>query len=275
MEPLNLQGWTRTLHDNYPSSTQYKALFYATLAVSERDIIDVLVTGLPVSQYKDVEFRSNLKEQLLGEHKISHKRTVTVKDVVVLPQPAGAYMDMVDLSNDDPDLLEMLSDGLTVVLDPGYFSVDWVAFENGNLMAEYSGTSLEAMSKVIEETNRLITHDYAIGVSIDKLEMNIRLGKFRMPIGGGVRNFREQYDLAREIVSKRAITDMINYTRGTGVSTQANFIILAGGGGDAYKEVAETEFKKSQAQVVVSKNPALANARGFWKFAVNVVGNQD
>lgn len=275
MEPLNLQGWTRTLHDNYPSSTQYKALFYATLAVSERDIIDVLVTGLPVSQYKDVEFRSNLKEQLLGEHKISHKRTVTVKDVVVLPQPAGAYMDMVDLSNDDPDLLEMLSGGLTVVLDPGYFSVDWVAFENGNLMAEYSGTSLEAMSKVIEETNRLITHDYAIGVSIDKLEMNIRLGKFRMPIGGGVRNFREQYDLAREIVSKRAITDMINYTRGTGVSTQANFIILAGGGGDAYKEVAETEFKKSQAQVVVSKNPALANARGFWKFAVNVVGNQD
>lgn len=275
VEPVMLQGWTRQLRDEYPKSKQYKALFYAALAKSERETVDVLVTGLPVKQYKDVAFREELKKRLTGTHDISPKRSVTVTDVVVLPQPAGAYMDMVDLSDDNEDLHDMLSEGLSVVLDPGYFSVDWVAFVNGNLMHDYSGTSLEAMSKVIEETNALINTDYAVNVNLDRLEMNIRKGKFRMPIGGAVRDFKAYYDKARETVSQKAITHMINENRSTGVNNEANLVILAGGGGDAFKEVAEAEFKKSQAQVLVSENSALANARGFWKFGVNVIGSQD
>jgi hypothetical protein len=39
------------------STNQYKALFYAALALTEQPVIDVLVTGLPVDQFKDENTR--------------------------------------------------------------------------------------------------------------------------------------------------------------------------------------------------------------------------
>lgn len=58
---------------------------------------------------------------------------MTVKSVVVVPQPAGAYMDIVS-STKDEGLLEVLREGKTVVIDPGFFSVDWVALEEGRFV---------------------------------------------------------------------------------------------------------------------------------------------
>ncbi len=65
-----------------------RLFFYAALLMSEQKEIDVLVTGLPVSQYMDVERREALKSRLEGEHQITPKRSVAVKSVVVVPQPA-------------------------------------------------------------------------------------------------------------------------------------------------------------------------------------------
>ena len=65
----------------------------------------MLVTGLPVSQFMNPELREALKKRLEGEHQITLKRSVTVKSVVVVPQPAGAYMDIVS-STKDEGLLE-------------------------------------------------------------------------------------------------------------------------------------------------------------------------
>lgn len=75
--------------------------------MSEQKEIDVLVTGLPVSQYMEVECIEALKTQLEGEHQITPKRSVAVKSVVVVPQPASAYMDVVS-STKDEDLLEII-----------------------------------------------------------------------------------------------------------------------------------------------------------------------
>ena len=41
----------------------------------------MLVTGLPVSQYMDVERREALKSRLEGEHQITPKRSVAVKSL--------------------------------------------------------------------------------------------------------------------------------------------------------------------------------------------------
>lgn len=65
VEPDRLQGWERELHGDYPSTNPYRALFYAALLMSEQKEIDVLVTGLPVSQYMEVERREALKARLL------------------------------------------------------------------------------------------------------------------------------------------------------------------------------------------------------------------
>ncbi len=109
----------------------------------------------------------HLLNRLTGEHQISPKRKVLVKSVVVVPQPAGAYMDVVS-SCDDEELLEIINEGRTVVIDPGFFSVDWVALEEGEVRYQSSGTSLKAMSILLQELNRLIQEDYGTGPGLEK-----------------------------------------------------------------------------------------------------------
>jgi plasmid segregation protein ParM len=87
--------WTRSLHANYTARPSYEALFHAGLLLSEMERIDVLVTGLPVSQYLDEARRNALAEQMRGIHPVTPKRTVSVEKVKVIPQPIGGLLDYI------------------------------------------------------------------------------------------------------------------------------------------------------------------------------------
>lgn len=132
VEPDRLQGWDRELHSDYPSTDAYKALFYASLLLSEQPVVDMLVTGLPVDQHQDERIRSALTKRLLGTHVITPKRSVEVKEVSVVPQPIGAYVDLVT-STKDEDLVDTINEGRTMIIDPGFFSVDWVLLSEGEV----------------------------------------------------------------------------------------------------------------------------------------------
>ncbi|MEF1307085.1 plasmid stability protein StbA, partial [Vibrio owensii] len=95
-----LQGWERELHPEYPTTKTYKALFHAALLMAETESIDLVVTGLPVSQFHEPQRKSDLVQRLKGVHQVTPKRSITVHDVKVLPQPAGAFMDLVQTGGD-------------------------------------------------------------------------------------------------------------------------------------------------------------------------------
>ncbi|HIF9208507.1 TPA: ParM/StbA family protein [Photobacterium damselae] len=259
VEPDRLQGWERELHGDYPSTKSYKALFLAGLLLSGRSEIDVLVTGLPVDQFMDKSKRDALVERLTGEHQISTKRKVLVKSVVVVPQPAGAYMDVVS-SCDDEELLEIINEGRTVVIDPGFFSVDWVALEEGEVRYQSSGTSLKAMSMLLQELNRLIQEDYGTGPGLEKIEKAIRSNKKELLLHGSKVPLGEYFDKAASKVAPNALTPMKKSMREEGMAADA--VLLAGGGASAYKEAAKELFPHSK--VVVPSNAVASNARGFW-----------
>ncbi|MCG3761300.1 plasmid stability protein StbA, partial [Vibrio cincinnatiensis] len=65
-----LQGWERELHPEYPTTKTYKALFHAALLMAETDSIDVVVTGLPVSQFHEPQRKSDLVQRLKGVHQV-------------------------------------------------------------------------------------------------------------------------------------------------------------------------------------------------------------
>ncbi|MBB3105471.1 ParM/StbA family protein [Azomonas macrocytogenes] len=262
VEPERLQGWDRELHLDYPNSHSYRALFYAGLLLTERERIDVLITGLPVNQYFDAERRKTLIERLKGEHAITPKRTVTVESVIVIPQPAGAYMDVVNSQAGEP-LLEILQEGRTIVIDPGFFSVDWVALEQGEIRDKSSGTSLKAMSMLLEEINRLIQEDHGACPGVDKLEKAIRAGKRELILLGQSVPFQEYFDQASRKVAANALIPMRRSMREDGVQT--DIVLLAGGGAEAYRSAAQEIFPNSH--LVVSDDAVLANARGFWHCA--------
>ena len=222
-------------------------------------MIDTLVTGLPVDQYLQFERRDSLAEALCGHHRVSAKRSVEVKRVEVLPQPVGAYMHLVSTS--EPDLIEVMEEGLVVVLDPGYFSVDWVAMQGGTLRKGSSGTSTKAMSVVLEEAARLVIEDRGDGACTkEKIENALRSNKDYVLAFGDRVLISEYVSRAIATVAPQAMTLMRQSMRGD--VQGADVVLLTGGGGGAYADAARELFPKSR--VVVPKNPVLANAQGFY-----------
>ncbi|TAN83541.1 MAG: ParM/StbA family protein, partial [Gallionella sp.] len=172
ISPDRAELWSRELHENYPSTDSYRALFYAGLLLSEFDQIDLVVTGLPVNQYLNHELRERLAGQMQGEHQITPRRKITVNKVKVVPQPVGGFVDYVwNL----PDAAE-IEDSRVLVVDPGFFSVDWVLIGNGELRRQSCGTSLEASSVILDEAVRLIAEDFGGNVGRERLEHTLRNG---------------------------------------------------------------------------------------------------
>jgi hypothetical protein len=101
-----------------------------------------------------------LADQLTGTHQVTRKRQIRIKSVKVVPQPLGAYLDLV-YTLDDPDLL---ADSRVLVIDPGFFSVDWVVIEQAALHQSLSGTSQMATSMILEAVQtyqaQLPAHQY-------------------------------------------------------------------------------------------------------------------
>lgn len=262
VEPERLQGWDRELHGDYPSTDPYRALFYAALLLSEQNKIDVLVTGLPVDQHQDEARRNRLIEQLAGEHTITPKRKVTVEKVVVLAQPTGAYMDLVN-STSDEELVELIDEGRTVVIDPGFFSVDWVLLAEGEVRYRSSGTSLKAMSVLLEQMNQLIRDDHGAAPGIDRLEKTIRAKKSTFLLLGEKIEIKPYFDQAMSMVAPAALIPLRQSMREHGMD--ADIILLAGGGASAYRDAAADIFTRSK--VLLPNDPVTANARGFWHYA--------
>ncbi len=262
VEPERLQGWDRELHGDYPSTKSYRALFYSALLMCEQPQIDVLVTGLPVSQFLEPGRREALCDRLVGEHQITPKRTVTVKEVKVVPQPSGAFMDVVN-SSTDPILLDMISEGRTLVVDPGFFSVDWVLFNEGEVRQNSSGTSLKAMSMLLAEINRLIQEDHGAAPGVDRIEKAVRAGKDSLLLLGQRIEITPYFTAAAQKVAPNALVPLRQSMREDGLNVDV--AVLAGGGATAYREAVLDIFPRSK--IVVSANPVLANATGFWHCA--------
>lgn len=256
----HLENWERELHPDYPATDSYRALFHAALLKTGRDHIDRLVTGLPVSQYLDFNRRDSLMESLRGVHQVNAKRQVMVEEVVVLPQPVGAYMHLLSVS--DADDIETLEEGLVIVLDPGYFSVDWVAMQGRSLRKGSSGTSHKAMSRVLEEASRLICVDVDSDNASSKeaLENAVRNGKETVLVFGERIEIKPFLEKAIKAVAPQAMSSLRQAVREE--ERGADIVLLAGGGGEVFSEVAREAFPRSR--IVVPESPVMANARGFW-----------
>ena len=260
VDHARLETTVRQLHPDYPSTAAYRALFHAALILGERKEVDHLVTGLPTSQALDRGFANRLRERLLGEHQVSERRTIKVHKVTVLPQPAGAYCDLVG-SFEDTDLL---AEARIMVIDPGFFSVDWVALENGEIRKASSGTSRRAMSVLIETVNGLIREEQGGGPGVDRIEQAIRNGTGSVPVYGDKVDLAPFIAKAAERVATDALTEMKQMMRQN--ERAVDIVLIAGGGAHVYEAAAREVFPKSK--IIVPQEPVVANARGFWNYAL-------
>lgn len=250
----------RELHADYTSSEAYKALFLGALTVAcqNGEAIDVLVTGLPVNQYLDKEHVESLTGILSGRHKVAPESTYEVRKVVVLAQPVGTMFDIYSVHED----AELFSETNVLVLDPGFFSVDWVLFQSGSLHKESSGTALEAMSTMVTQINSEIQAAYGgQGPGLAKIEAILQAGKDYFVIHGRREPIAKYIEQAAAKVAPEALKSMkqqLRYVRGQSI----DFILLGGGGSNFYKQAAMEIFP--EARLIAPENAVVSNARGFW-----------
>ncbi|NLC21100.1 MAG: ParM/StbA family protein [Halomonadaceae bacterium] len=166
------------------------------------------------------------------------------------------------LSVSDADDIETLEEGLVIVLDPGYFSVDWVAMQGRSLRKGSSGTSHKAMSRVLEEASRLICVDVDSDNASSKeaLENAVRNGKETVLVFGERIEIKPFLEKAIKAVAPQAMSSLRQAVREE--ERGADIVLLAGGGGEVFSEVAREAFPRSR--IVVPESPVMANARGFW-----------
>lgn len=257
VSPDRAEMWGRSLHADYPSSASYKALFHAGLLLSEVENIDMLVTGLPVSQYLDETQRRDAQKRMSGVHQITPKRAVTVKKVKVIPQPIGGLLDYISQENAD------IEDARILVIDPGFFSVDWVVVANKDLHRQSSGTSLNASSVVLEEASRLIARDHGGALSVESLERAIRSGKGSTLVLGQRIELAPYLDEASKVVVPvvmESIQKSLRMERET-----PDLVVLVGGGARFFKDAVQDVFPRLN--VATPKESVFSNARGFWLMA--------
>ena len=262
IEPSMIMRDKRELNYDYVTTKQYRAAFLAGLMQAECDTIDYLVTGLPVSQAMDDKRVQELVAMMEGEHQVAPKRKVTVKKVIVRPQPSAAYIRMAYDYASDQQMSRIIREGQTVVVDPGFFSVDWVTLKNGGMIKESSGTSIRAMYRVIDAAAEAIAREYGAGGAVrSALERAMRKGEKELLANGQFVAFEPFLAEAAEKISRYALSQMKS-----DMALQdnvADILVLAGGGAHLYKEAARELFPECR-HVITFKDSVTAIAEGYF-----------
>lgn len=258
VEPTHLQGFVRPTHENYPSTSEYKALMIGALAKAGIREVDMLYTGVPVAHYYSPgtgeALRTQIANTMTGRHWIDSSNSIVVKATMVVPQAAGAFMDIISRSDVKPS-----KGSPTLVVDVGYYSVDWVRVIDGSVIDTSSGSSTNATSVLLDRAAALIHQEFGRPISPGRLENAYRTGNHMIDWGQISLNVVEWLEKAAAEITPKVFNG-IQSTQRQDVDFP-NLVILTGGGGSLYKKAAQAAYPFSK--VVVGREPVMSNARGF------------
>jgi len=260
LESHRLEGHSREHSEVYTDSKEWMALVHASLAAIEQPSVDVLVAGLPVSEYFSAHMKAKVRARLEGVHQVRAGVQVEVKRAVVVAQPIGAFTDYVralTASGGRP----LSSDHMTLVIDPGHYSVDWVVFQGiKSLRRQSSSSSNQAGRSILVNTVRLIYQTCEKRIATDQLEAAVRRGDTTMRVGKDEIDLTPFLDQAGANIVDQVLKDV---SASIGNDKHAlNTVILTGGGSGLFKPAVTK--KLGHAEIVVGPEPILGNARGFW-----------
>ncbi|MGH8159255.1 MAG: hypothetical protein ACREPQ_14135 [Rhodanobacter sp.] len=257
IDPTLLQGSTRVLHEDYPSTREYMALFLATLKRLNLTDVAHLVTGLPVTQALNPMARRSLESRLVGTHELGPGHKVVVKEVTVLPQPIGAWLALAQDKGVAPQ-------GRVLVFDAGHYSVDWVVLDQGQLMHQSSSSAHQAGSRLLEIAAEGILHDHGVRVSPSRIEQAVRGGMKQMSVGDVIVDLHAQLATAAKKITPGVIGRVREGLRND--LDSISHVVLAGGATPAY--LGELRLAFPRARFHDMNQGVLANARGFWLWAL-------
>ncbi len=250
---LETADTTRTLNDQYIHTAQYKALTYGALAYMNETVIDLLVVGLPVSNYES--HHEGLKRNLLGEHKINEKLTCTIKNVLVVYQPLGGLKHCMSLSETTLASHD-LKYSMNLIIDPGFLTVDFLLANGNKIIENKSGAHNGGVSRILNAIAESITKK--IGKKYDNYNAIDRaLKRRKLKIAGKEEDLLEHIKNTKSVIES-PITYMKNMI---GDGSDIDNIILLGGGSNIFEKTLRDNFKEHE--IIVVEDPSFANVKGY------------
>lgn len=243
---------SRSLNDQYIHTEQYKAVFLGSLAYIAEPKIDLLVVGLPLN---GMHLAPKLKAMMVGKHKVNATTTVEVVDALVLPQPLGGLYYCFSLGAAMPDL-EFLREEVSLVIDPGFLTFDFLLANGEKLVDNRSGAYSGGVSKVLRALADSISAKHGIRYeNLSALDTGLRRRKIR--INGVVEELEPHIRNARATVEAA-----VNYMRNiVGPGTDIDHIVLLGGGGHIFRRTIEQFYPNHK--VLMLEDAQTANVKGF------------
>lgn len=224
-----------------------------------------VVTGLPVSYYRDA---FQLSEYLLGKHQIlldGRSVTIQVEDVLVVPQPFGALLTLIldERGMMLTSALELI-EGRVAVLDVGTFTTDMILVEGMEYIEARSSSIEVGVSTAIEMIRKELLDHHRTNYEPHELEIAMRRGWLvingkKEPLNGLASDRLDP--IARSIEAQARTL----WNIGT-----LNALVLAGGGSLALRPWLEPCFPLA----TYAPDAAMANAAGFLRYGLRQWGQE-
>lgn len=246
-----LEGGIRIMHENYIETNDYMALVYGALSQMNVSEIDLLVVGLPVDLMSSK--RQVLENHLTGQHVVAGK-TVNIKRVNAVAQPLGGFLHYASQNS----LLEELNSTRNLLIDPGFFTVDFLVSTGLREIRGKSGSHPAGVSAYLKAVAKGVSKQFDINYdNISHIDEGIRKGVFRL--------YGQSVDLTQfheaALAEIAPAVDAISNKIGDGRSIDQ--VILVGGGAKLF----ESSIKKllPQHSVHCDEYSVVANVLGFQK----------
>lgn len=248
----------RVLNSSYVNSQQYKALLFGSLVYMNVDVIDLLVLGLPVDNWKRKE---ELKNFVVGEHVIGGRKFI-IKDVWVIVQPMGGLLQHANSLGQEG--YNEMRDMTVLSVDPGYGTFDFCV-SNGLKVNESLSDGFDlGMSAVLDAVSKNLKNVFSTlgDINIERIDEAfwknngfIRLAgkKYPFPICRGQdvngNPVPVEFDVTRAIeeVTDSAITTMVNKV---GNGADIDKIILMGGPAKVYLPALKRAYPSHDIEVL-------------------------
>lgn len=250
----------------YVKSDEWLALLRGALAEIGSPEIETLVLGLPSGEFYNEELglKALLQERAQGIHELTDDLQVNVKKVKVIPQPLGTFYGQM-LSCATADEVQLLTESLVLVCDPGYYSFDFVLISGGNRI--YPDSSISTPNSVKEVCDRLrqrLKQDHGVNLQDGRIESALRQGKAQVFAGGKRIPFEKELQEIAEKVANTTLSEIRSSLHSQGY--EPDIAILAGGGAKIF----EPYILKGTGvnRVDHAEDPVMMNVIGYLRDAV-------
>lgn len=244
-------------HYDYTKTNEYLALNYGALLSMGLREIDHLVVGMPVHLINSR--KEYVENALTGKIWLNQKTSVTIKHVKAIPQPMGGFFQYLNqnklLQSDE------IYDARNLIIDPGYFTFDWVVTSGLSVNQALSGAVEGGMSEVLTRISKELEKDPQLNPTFTRLNnlhvIDKGIVSNNLILNGHRVNIQNYLTTAQEY-TQNILNDMINKI---GSGTDIQNIILVGGPAPLFQQAIATRFTGRDIHVLT--DPMYANVRGF------------